>query len=90
MQTFQTDVAVQSHFVPVIETGAFQRPVVHPEARHADDMKRRERGGAKARDVAGVGRYLRFVQRDMKHACTLRNVVESFKPVRSGTSEPAG
>jgi hypothetical protein len=51
-------VSVKLDLWPVVEPGATHGAVVESEARHADDVQRRARRRAEARDVAGVRRNL--------------------------------
>ena len=46
--------------VPVIHAGAAHGVLVDPEAEPPDEVERRARRGAEARDVSGVRRDLRF------------------------------
>src|SRR5262249_39062014 len=58
--------AVQVHFIPIIETGALQGAAVQAEAEPADQMQRGTGGGAKAGDIAGVWWNFRFPKRDVQ------------------------
>lgn len=51
---------------PVIEAGAAHGLIVSAEAQLPDEVQRREGRGAKAGDVAGVGRDFRLDQGDMQ------------------------
>jgi hypothetical protein len=68
MQIDESYVTMEFDVVPVIEPGAFQRPVVHSEARHAYDVQRSTRGGAKPCDIAGIWRYFGLVKGDVRHS----------------------
>lgn len=56
------------HMRPVVETGATHGAVVHAKSGDADDVQGSVGGGAKPRDVAGVGRDFGFYQSDCDHA----------------------
>jgi hypothetical protein len=52
--------------VPIIQAGALERTIVDGESKRLDEMERASGRGAKARDVARVGRNLRFHEDDVK------------------------
>jgi hypothetical protein len=64
--------------LPVIQPGAFELRVIELEAERFDQVQSGPRGGAKARDVAGVGRNFWFNQ-DNVHV----NNKPSTKPGRA-------
>ena len=55
-----------AHGVPVVEPGALEGAVVDAEAQRLDQMQRAAGRGAQPRDVAGVGRNLRFDEHDVE------------------------
>lgn len=59
--------ALQINKLPIIQTGTFERTVIHPKPGWPDNMKTRTGRGAKPGDIARVWRYLRFVKCDMQH-----------------------
>ena len=64
--------------VPVIQAGALQVLVIHPEAQRLDQVQHRAGDRAGARDIARVLRDLGLDQNDMEHAlppCVSKNVV---------------
>lgn len=65
VETFEIDMTVQINVFPIVEAGAFQRPVVHPKTGDADNMQAGIRCGAEPGDVAGIRRYLWFDKRDV-------------------------
>jgi hypothetical protein len=48
----------------IIHAGAFQRTIGEIEARRLDDIDGKAQAGAKAKDRAGVARYVRLIKRD--------------------------
>ena len=67
VKPFEIDMTMQPHFFPVIETGAFEGAVVHPEAGRADDVQIGKSRRAEPRDIARVGRNFGFEQGYVKH-----------------------
>jgi hypothetical protein len=51
---------------PIIETGAFECPIVDRESEWLDQVERRTGGEAKPADVAGIGRNLRLDEDDVE------------------------
>ena len=52
--------------VPVIQPGPLERAIVDGESKRLDEVEGATGRGAQARDVAGVGRDLRFHEDDVK------------------------
>jgi hypothetical protein len=67
VKSFEIDMTMQPNIVPVIQTGALQRAVVHPETGRADDVQVGKSRRAEPRDIARVGRNFRFEQSNVKH-----------------------
>jgi hypothetical protein len=67
------------HFGPVVETRALEGAIVHAKAGDAYDVQRNVSRGTVASDVAGVGWYLWFDERDRQHG-------ESISPLRAMTA----
>lgn len=67
VQGVDIDMPHQRDVLPVIQSGPFQRTVVHSKTRNADDMQHRVSCCAKPCDIARVGRYLGFIEGNMQH-----------------------
>src|SRR5207245_924092 len=62
----EVEVPAYVHEVPIIEPGALDGMVVDAKTERADEMKRALRCSGEPRNVARVGRNLRFHQNDME------------------------
>jgi hypothetical protein len=52
--------------VPIVEAGAANRVLVDPKTELADQVQRTQGGGAKPRNIAGVGGNFGLHQHDVK------------------------
>ena len=62
--------AVKDDLVPIVEPGSPQRPIIHPESGHADNVQVGSSGGTQPGNVAGIRRYLGLEKYDVKHLLT--------------------
>ena len=68
--------AFENDLRPVIKAGPSNRALIHPEACHADNMKRDSGCCAKACNVASVGWYFWFYQRYVDHVALLEVILQ--------------
>ncbi len=64
-QAVHIDMAKEANFVPVIEAGSFQSPIVHSKTSDPDNVQRGVRCGAETGDIPCVGWYFRFKKSDV-------------------------
>ena len=56
----------EPHRVPIVEAGPLERAIVDRETEWFDQVQRAAGRGAQTRDVAGIGRDLRFDEHDVQ------------------------
>jgi hypothetical protein len=78
MQLFERIPHSHVHFVPVIESGAFQLSIFERKAERLHQVQSRSRRETESANVAGIRRNLRLDQDDVEHATNVARKIDNY------------